>query len=292
MSHQSSTSPDNSHRGRIRFSDRSASLTLVALLCILLWAPFEKSARAWGRLGHRSAAKLTQLRLNPTAKLAIAKLLEPGESLADASIWADEHRRSMPETGPWHYVNIPLTEERYSSKFCPEQGCVVEKIDDFRKKLADEGLSREERQKALRFLVHFVQDMHQPLHVGSRDDRGGNDLQVQFFGDGSNLHRVWDSGLIERKFDNEDALVAAIEKLATAASSAAWETGKVDDWATESLLMARQAYLQPYDKSELKRGSKLGPPYLEVCLPLALERVSQSGVRLASILNAIFPENP
>ena len=290
MSHHASTTFENGGARRSRISTPLASLTLVTLLCTLLTAPFENTALAWGRLGHRSAAKLTQSRLNPAAKLAIAQLLEPGESLADASLWADEQRRSLPETGPWHYVNVPLSEERYSSKFCPGQGCVVAKIDDFRKQVADAGLPREERQKALRFLVHFVQDMHQPLHVGNRDDRGGNDLQVQFFGDGSNLHRVWDSGLIERKFDNEDALVVAIDTLASAASSASWETGTVDDWATESLLLARRAYIQPYDKSELKRGSKLGPPYLEACLPLALERVSQSGVRLASILNAIFPE--
>ena len=292
MCPHASTALGHLQEARSRFLTRSASLTLAALLCTLLLAPFERSARAWGRLGHRSAAKLTLSRLNPAAKQAIAKLLEPGESFADASVWADDQRRAMPESGPWHYVNISLTEERYSSKFCPEQGCVVTKIDDFRKQLADASLPREDRQKALRFLVHFVQDMHQPLHVGNRDDRGGNDLQVQFFGDGSNLHRVWDSGLIERKFDNEDALLAAIDKLANAASSVAWEAGTVDDWATESLLMARQAYIQPYDKSQLKRGSKLGPPYQEACLPLALERVSQSGVRLAAILNAIFPERP
>src|SRR6185312_3713186 len=127
------------------------------------------------------------------------------------------------------------TEPKYDAKFVPKGGCVVTKIEDFRKILADPKAPRPERQKALKFLVHFVQDMHQPVHVGHRDDRGGNDLQVQFFDQGSNLHRVWDSGLIERGNRSEKDWGEALSKRITPEQAESWSKGTPADWATESL---------------------------------------------------------
>lgn len=246
-------------------------------------------AWGWGRIGHRVAGKIADSRLTPTARAAVASLLEPGESLASVSTWADEVRREFPESGPWHYVNVPITEPRYDAKFVPKEGCVITKIDDFRKILADPNAPRLERQKALKFLAHFVQDMHQPVHVGHRDDRGGNDLQVQFFGQGSNLHRVWDSGLIEHVDRPEKDWVDALSKTITPELADSWSKGGPPDWANESLDIARRAYLNPADNAALKKGAKLGQPYQDANLPLAERRVAQAGVRLAWILNTIFP---
>ncbi len=153
----------------------------VLLASLLATTVMVGPAWGWGRIGHRVAGKITETRLTPTAKAAVDALLTPGESIADVSTWADEVRRDRRESGPWHYINIPITEPRYDARFVPKEGCVVTKIDDFRKILADTKAPRIERQEALKFLIHFVQDMHQPVHVGHRDDRGGNDLQVQFF---------------------------------------------------------------------------------------------------------------
>lgn len=264
-----------------RTSRRVATLALAMAATLAA----SSSARAWGRLGHRAAALLTASRLTPNAKAAILDLLEPGESLADASTWADEVRRERKETGPWHYVNVPITESKYDPKFCPAEGCVVSAIRKHRDKLADANAPKVERREALRFLVHFVQDMHQPLHVGHRGDRGGNDLQVQFFGKGSNLHRVWDSGLLERQATGEAAWLAEIAALATPENVAKWKGGTVEDWATESLLKAKAAYLD----GALKKGAKLDREYQELGLPIARERLAQSGVRLAEMLNAMFP---
>ncbi len=94
-------------------------------------------AWGWGRLGHRVAGKIAEDRLTPTARAAVRDLLEPGESLADVSTWADEVRRDHPESGPWHYINVPITEPKYDRKFEPKEGCVVVKVEDFRKILAD-----------------------------------------------------------------------------------------------------------------------------------------------------------
>jgi hypothetical protein len=246
-------------------------------------------AWAWGRRAHRASAKLADLRLTPAAKAAVRDLLESGESLGDVSTWADEVRRDMPESGPWHYVNVPITESRYRASFCSgDTGCVVSKIADFRAVLADPKAPREQKQKALKFLVHFVQDMHQPVHVGENHDRGGNDLQVQFFGQGSNLHRVWDSGLLDHAFEDEAALFSEVTRLASEDAASTWEAGTVEDWANESFLAAQAAYKLPATGGPLKTGAKLGQAYQDTHLPVATRRVAQSGVRLAAMLNAVF----
>ncbi len=247
-------------------------------------------AWAWGRMGHRVAGKIAEGRLTPTARAAVAALLEPGQSIADVSTWADEVRRDYPESGPWHYINIPITEPAYDPKFVPAEGCVITKIEDFRKILADPNATRPERAKALKFLIHFVQDMHQPVHVGHRADRGGNDTQVQFFGQGSNLHRVWDSGLIDQANRTEAEWVDRIAKSITPEQAAAWSRGGPPEWATESLEAAKVAYLTPPLNAELKKGAKLDQPYQDANLPTAERRLAQAGVRLAWILNTAFPE--
>jgi nuclease S1 len=137
-------------------------------------------AWAWGRLGHRVISRLAEKQLTPTAKAAITELLAPGESLANASTWADEVRGRMRETAPWHYVDVPLDDPRYDPKYSGEKiGCVVDKINEFRKVISDKSKSIEDRRFALRFLVHCLEDMHMPMHVGDNHDKGGNQTQVR-----------------------------------------------------------------------------------------------------------------
>ena len=164
-------------------------------------------AHAWGRLGHRVISRIAEKNLTPKAKAAIAELLDPGESLADASTWADENRRRLPKTAPWHYVDVPLDEPKYDSKWSaddPKKGCVVDKINEFKATLKDKTKSVEDRRFSLRFLIHSVEDMHMPMHVDDNHDRGGNDTQVRFFDRGTNMHGLWDGGVIERMSRSED----------------------------------------------------------------------------------------
>ena len=126
-----------------------------------------------------------------------------------------------------------------------------------------------ERRQALRFLVHFVQDMHQPLHVGHRGDRGGNDLQLRFFNRGSNLHRIWDSDLLEHEYEHEDVLFRRLEAATTPGLVELWAQGTVEDWANESLNEAWRAYRMPCTNVELQPGAKLGREYQEIHLPIA-----------------------
>jgi len=115
------------------------------------------TACAWGRLGHRVIARLAEKHMTPDAKAAVAALLEPGESLADASLWADENRGRLPKTAPWHYVDVPLDAPKYDAKFSGDvssKGCVVDKINEFRLVVKDKSKPIEERRFALRFLLH------------------------------------------------------------------------------------------------------------------------------------------
>ncbi len=165
--------------------------TVIIVLVVI--QQFSAHAWAWVRLGHRVISRLAEKQLTPKAKAAIAELLEPGESLADASLWADENRRRLPETAPWHYVDVPLDEPRYDARFSGDtssKGCVVDKINEFRLVVKDKSRSVEDRRFALRFLIHCIEDLHQPCHVGDNGDKGGNQTQVRFFGKGTNMHAL------------------------------------------------------------------------------------------------------
>jgi hypothetical protein len=128
---------------------------------------------AWVRLGNRVIARLAEKHMTPEAKAAVAALLEPGESLADASLWADAHRGRLPKTAPWHYVDVPLDEPKYDPEWSADDskhGCVVDKINEFREVVKDKSKSIEERRFALRFLLHCIEDLHQPCHVGDNQE--------------------------------------------------------------------------------------------------------------------------
>ncbi len=264
----------------------------IAILAAIAIVAASRGAMAWGRLGHRVAGKIADARLSPNAKKAIGELLAPGETLADVSSWADDVRRDRPESGPWHYVNVNITEPRFDRKFSPAKtGSVISAIEAMEKTLADPTAPKLKRTEALKYLAHFIEDMHQPLHVGHREDKGGNELQVRWFDDGknpragSNLHRVWDSSIIEQHSTDEKVWYQEVDALATPDNMAKWSKGSIDDWATESLLAAKKAYLD----GNIKPGAKLGQDYEDMALPIVRLRLAQAGTRLASELNRIFP---
>ncbi len=281
-------------RTRSRGRDRAARLAarragVAALLAALAAWGAAPAAWGWGRMAHRASAKVAESRLSPQARAAIRDLLEPGESLADASTWADEYSREVPGSASWHFVNVPTTAAHYDPRDCRPRGCVVSKIADFRAILGDRKASRRERQRALRFLVHLVQDLHQPMHVADRNDRGGNNVQLRYGRyDNTNLHQVWDSGLLHQGFRHENQLVRAIEALATGPEARDWLKGRAEDWADESLAVGRRAYAIPGSGATLRSGDSIGRDYERQNLPVAVDRVARSGVRLAAMLNEIF----
>ena len=281
--------PESASRSR---SSRRLALTVILALFIIL--NHARPASAWGRLGHRVVARFAEPHLTSKTREAVKILLEPGETLGDCSTWADEHRRDVEGSGCWHYVDVPLNESRYDARFSapvPERGCIVDKIAEFRKILKDQSKTIQERRLALRFVVHLVEDLHMPLHVGDNHDRGGNDTQVRWFEFGSNMHRVWDTQMIERTANTEDAWLNALHELDTESNRVKWQCGTVEDWATESLLLARTAYRTPGTGAPIKSGQELGDPYRAANLPSVRQRLAQAGVRLAWVLNQAFPKN-
>ncbi len=272
--------------GQSRIRLMPLSLSLLAGVLLTAW---NHSALAWGRLGHRASAKLTESRLSPEARAAILDLLEPGEFLADASTWADENAREISRSAAWHYVNVHITSAHYTSRDCRPQGCVVSKIAEFRAILADKNAPKSRRRTALRFFVHLVQDLHQPLHVADRGDRGGNNLQLHYGRfDPTNLHQVWDSGLLGSRYRNENVLWHDMAELINQSAARDWIKGRIEDWADESLEVGRRAYQDPRTHMTLRSGDTLSPDYERENLPRAVERLAKAGVRLAWLLNDIL----
>jgi hypothetical protein len=229
---------------------------------------------------------MAEARLNSRALAAVHDLLGPGVGLADVANWADEHRNS--NSGAWHYVDVPISESRYDSRFCPSKGCVVTKIKDFKRVLQNPKANRNEKQQALKYLIHFIADLHQPMHVADNDDRGGNNTQVRFFNRGTNLHRLWDSQLIEYESENEQGWLRDINSLATPQNVSQWSKGTAEDWATESLQIAKEAYRSQDTKMVMKSGTKLGDDYCRFALPIIQTQLAKAGIRIALMLNEIF----
>ena len=253
---------------------KSLAAFLAPALALLIALP--SPAWAWGRLGHRVISKLAERNLSDRAKAEIKALLEPGESLADCSTWADEVRNRMRYTAPWHYVDVPLDEPRYDDKWAADdsrKGFVVPKIRELKAILKDPSKSVEDRRFALRFLVHLVEDLHMPMHVGENHGKGGNQLQVRFFDLGSNLHSVWDTGIITRAEKDEGRWVDILAAMDTPEARQKAQGGTVEDSATESLLASREAYQDPATGQRMKPGTKLADAYQAKSLPVAKERL-------------------
>jgi nuclease S1 len=262
--------------------------TFLVVLTIAASTFFSPSgAYAWGKTGHRAAARIAEDHLTPRAKAAVQLLLGPGVRLADFANWADE-QQEVGGTAAWHYVDVPIGESRYDGRYCPQQGCVVSKIQDFRRVLADPVAGKAQKQLALRFLVHFIADLHQPLHVGDDNDKGGNLLQVRFFDEGSNLHKVWDSQIIDRHTQNENVWVWDLTFVANPERVAEWSKGSPEEWASESLILSKTIRRVPGSSASLRPGARIGSEYCRVSRPVIQQQLARAGIRTAWMLNRIF----
>ena len=263
---------------------RNCRSVLTISLLILLVSSF---AFSWGPMGHRVIAKMAEERLTPAALAAIHDLLGSETSLVDIAGWADEQKEDA-ESSPWHFVNVPITESRYDNKYCQPEGCVVSKIKDFRNILEDPKSSKAEKRIALKFLVHLIADLHQPLHVGDTGSRGGNEIWVRYYGQDTDLHHVWDTLIMKHYSKYEGVWLWEMTGKATLEKTLEWSRGTPEDWATESLQAARKAYSLPGQETVMKSGSKLGDEYTSRAIPIIEEQLAKAGIRTAWMLNQIF----
>jgi S1/P1 Nuclease len=203
------------------------------------------------------------------------------------STWADEIRPQHPETRRWYFVSIPIhpTDGESSgydaSRDCPQRECVVAKIEEFERVLGDPQASERERLEALKYVVHFIGDVHQPLHASNNDDRGGNDIAVTFLGQQTNLHAVWDSGIVGPVVKGDErAYALRIAGDITLAERQQWSAGSAVSWANESYSIAvRMIY------GQLPHSGTLPDIYETEALPIVNQQLSRAGVRLAMALN-------
>jgi hypothetical protein len=329
-------------RHRTSLPRQFARAGIFACLTVCAVVSLPASARAWGCEGHQVVALLAEKHLTPHALAMAKKILAEGpidpslsryckpgavDPLADASTWPDDIRGVRPEASPWHYVDIPLgTKHPEVKKYCdPKEGCVTLAITDQLAILRSADADPQKRADALRFVIHFVGDLHQPLHATTNNDQGGNCVPVAFFdmqpqlrnpqteSYAPNLHGVWDTNILGRATTGKTPEQVATElDEAFSKKIVRWQKGaaNVDAWALESYRLAEkeaygklpvriaaetpQAVTSCTDDNHvsarmLKLDEHLTDPYQSMAVPIVRERLAQAGARLAMLLNQIWP---
>ncbi len=240
---------------------------------------------AWGPEGHGLVARLAWMQLTPAAKARVTEILGPGQTIVSVASWADEVRPARRETANWHFVDIPITAQHLDmARDCPNGDCIVARIEDLRRTIQSPATPPEQRREALMFLIHFIGDLHQPLHCADNNDRGGNTVRVVFFEREMNLHALWDSGLIDR-MPPADQLFAELS-VDTARSAGRWRQGTVVQWADDSHEVAQRIVYGLLPKVPDGAPVPLGESYEQQADPVVKEQLAKAGVRLAAVLNA------
>ena len=239
-------------------------------------------AFSWGKTGHRVVGQIAENHLSPKAAAAVRDLLGP-DSLAEIANWADEIRSdpSWKRADPWHYVNIP-DGETYEAMSKNPAGDIIVAMKRFEATLRNPAAPKEERIQALKFLVHMIGDIHQPLHAGKRDDLGGNRVSVHWFRsvEATNLHTVWDDLIIEQEKLSFTEWTRFLDH-PTAAELKEWQGSNYTAWMEESYKLRDRCY-------DFKPELPLSYDYVYKSLPIVKQRLLQAGVRLAGTLNGIF----
>jgi len=254
----------------------------LRLLLLILFLSLSFSAQAdWGKNGHRTIGQIASHYLKPKAKAKI-KLLLGGKSLAVVSTFADEIKSDdrYDKFKPWHYANIPF-DQTYSVSEKNEEGDIVAGINKCIQVLKDQQSSTKDKVFYLKMLIHLMGDMHQPLHFGLKEDRGANLFDVDWFGEDSNLHRVWDSEMI-KTYDMSYTEMARNRTLLLPAERRKYRKGNLLDWVKETRVLTQQVY----DSAD--KGENLGYRYMYDWFDTLNLQLHKGGIRLAKILNKIF----
>lgn len=259
---------------------RKMYLTPLRTACLVAALVLAAPASGWGPRGHAIVADLASRELSPAARAEVERLLggDAREKLLEFATWPDSLRKwpGYGNTSPLHYVNFPRGECRYvAARDCPGGRCVVEAVEHFRAVLASDAPDAE-RADALKWIAHLVADVHQPLHATWGDDRGGNDVQLRFEGEGTNLHALLDSGLLRtRALPARRYADAIAQEMAT--NAAVDRPGLAAGWAEESCALGRDAY---------PARRRVDDAYVARWRPVLEQRLSLAAARLAALLDA------
>ncbi|WP_127018475.1 S1/P1 nuclease [Flagellimonas beolgyonensis] len=255
---------------------------LKKILILFLLVPMLNFGNTvWSKRGHRVTGQIAQNHLNGKAKRALNDLLD-GHSLAFVSTYADDIKadRAFSKYSAWHYVNYPLG-MRYEDSEKSKYGDIIMAIEECKAVVKDENRSRKDRVFHLKMLIHLIGDLHQPMHASRAEDKGGNDIQVQWFGQGSNLHRVWDRDLIESYGMTYTELASELDRVSKKERKQI-QAGTIYDWVDESHKICGELY------DSVKVGEKLGYRYTYDYNDLLFQQLQKGGLRLAKVLNDLF----
>ena len=258
---------------------------VAALLLSVSAIAIPQQVMAWGKTGHRVIADIGEKQLSGEAR-ANVELILGVETLAESSNWPDEMRSSddvywKKTANPYHYVTVPAG-KTYAEVGAPQEGDAYVALEKFAKILRDPGASRDEKQKALRFAVHIIGDLHQPLHAGNGTDKGGNDVKVSFFGKSTNLHSVWDSAMVDYEQLSYTDYERILQRRLTPEHVIAWSTADANIWIAESAALRDKIY---------PKSDDISYRYIFEHKDQMDERLAQGGVRVAAWLNSVFSKN-
>jgi len=288
--------------------NRRFVMILLALTIAGVAAVWTGPALAWGDLGHEVIALIAYKHLTPAARAKVDALLASDPDtltppdFASRATWADKYRLSHRETAAWHFVDIEIdrpdlaaacsgfpASPPHAASQGPAQDCVVDKIDEFAAELRDPASPIPERLLALKFLIHFVGDMHQPLHAADHHDRGGNCVKLEPSPDGdvTNLHAFWDVTTVKALGSSPRDIAAKLDAQITPADVKRWNAGTTREWAMESFrLGVRDAYkLRSRPTCGQIGAITLSPIYQATAEADATHQLSLAGIRLAYVLN-------
>ncbi|WP_457609752.1 S1/P1 nuclease [Lutibacter sp.] len=255
----------------------------ISFIIIVLFVTTQVSATTpyWGKTGHRTIGKIANQYLKNKTKHKIAELLN-GQSLALVSTFADDIKsdKRYNEFYSWHYVNMPFDVDYEHSEKNPK-GDLITGIAKCKAVIKDKNSTKEEKVFYLKMLVHLIGDLHQPMHTGRKEDKGGNMIQVQWFGVGTNLHAVWDTKMINQ-FDMAYTELANNADRISKEQVKYLQEGGIVDWANETHKLGIQAY------ASVKVGENLRYGYMYNHFALVRSQLQKGGIRLAKVLNELF----
>lgn len=286
---------------RHRSTRRGAGRT-TAVLFVLIGAGATDVA-AWGSDGHRIACEIAYRRIDDRTRAVLLQLRQgdTAATFAESCMWADRVRHgSHPQTHAYHYVNIPPTATGFDlARDCPApERCVTWAIAYYRQRLADAAIDDAERAMALKFLAHFVADLHQPLHAGRKADRGGNRIRVTLMGRDSgsrqplNLHSAWDTAVLRRADLRWPAAAVELDAGITPGQVESWRPIDLPAWTDESRDLAERAGYRDTDGDPIENGDDLGEGYYRRALDISRRQLQRAGVRLALLLDESLAGSP
>ena len=253
---------------------------LFSIVLIILSLSISFDGKSWGMLGHRIIGEVASKHLNETTKLKIKSILG-NKSLAEVSNWMDDIKsdKSYDSLKTWHYVTIP-DGLKYNETNVNPKGDVIKGINFAIKQLKLEDLDPQLEKEYLMMLVHLIGDIHQPLHVGNGEDRGGNDVKVTWFGENSNLHKIWDSEIINGKKFSYTELTNIINH-PLHKETVKWQSDSVEDWAHQCMNFRDGIY-------DFESGYAWEYKYQYANWGILKIQLLKGGVRLAGVLNDIY----